>query len=70
MTLLMRSVGFNIDLSNPDNLSWNDGPLMKDNVDIILPTKGHKKIGALKAVLSVGSNFFKNKFEKKTEAKT
>ena len=64
MTLLIKSVGFNIDLSNPDNLSWNYGPLMKDNVDIILLTKDHKKIGAHKAVLSVGSNFFKNIFEK------
>ena len=41
-------------------LSWNDGPLMKGNVDIILLTKDYKKIGAPKAVLSVGSKFFKN----------
>ena len=64
LALTMRSVGYDRNLANPDNLSWNHGPLKNNNVDIIIVTKDHQKIGAHKYVLSGGSNFFRLKIYK------
>jgi uncharacterized Zn-finger protein len=51
--------GVDSKLYNPDNLTWNHGPLGNDGVDIIIKTSDNKTIGAHKIVIMCGSEIFK-----------